>query len=45
MELIDKFREELKQVLEKEKVLAEEDRKILYQLYIKIQNEFKTVSD
>tara|TARA_B100000401_G_scaffold394692_1_gene303237 strand:+ start:4 stop:279 length:276 start_codon:yes stop_codon:yes gene_type:complete len=45
MELRDKFREELKQVLEKENVLAEEDRKILYQLYIKIQNEFKTVSD
>ena len=45
MELRDKFREELKQVLEKENVLAVEDRKILYQLYIKIQNEFKTVSD
>ena len=45
MELRDKFREELKQVLEKENVLAEEDRKILYQLKIKIQNEFKTVSD
>ena len=28
-----------------ENVLAEEDRKILYQLYIKIQNEFKKVSD
>ena len=45
MELRDKFREEINQVLEKENVLAEEDRKILYQLYIKIQNEFKTVSD
>ena len=45
MELRDKFREELKQALNKENLLAEEDKEILYKLYKKIQNEFKTVSD
>ena len=40
-ELRDKVRNEIRDGLEKEKILNEEDKILLYKLYIKIKNEFK----
>ena len=40
-ELRDKVRNEIRDGLEKEKILNEEDKVLLYKLYIKIKNEFK----
>ena len=40
-ELRDKIRNEIRDGLEKENILNEEDKVLLYKLYIKIKNEFK----
>ena len=40
-ELRDKVRNEIRDGLEKENILNEEDKVLLYKLYIKIKNEFK----
>ena len=40
-ELRDKVRNEIRDGLEKENILNEEDKILLYKLYIKIKNEFK----
>ena len=40
-ELRDKVRNEIRDGLKKEKILNEEDKILLYKLYIKIKNEFK----
>ena len=40
-ELRDKVRNEIRDGLEKEKILNEEGKVLLYKLYIKIKNEFK----
>ena len=39
----EKIRTEIKNGLSKEKILNEEDKILLYQLYIKIKNEFKDI--
>ena len=39
-ELRDKVRNEIRDGLEKENILNEEDKVLLYKLYIKIKNEF-----
>ena len=39
----DKIRIEIKNGLSKDKIFNEEDKKLLYQLYIKIKNEFKDI--
>ena len=45
IELRNKIRSEIKESLKKDNIFAEEDKKILFQLNKKIENEFKTVSD
>ena len=45
IELRNKIRGEIKESLKKDTIFAEEDKKILFQLFKKIENEFKTVSD
>ena len=40
-ELRDKVRNEIRDGLEKENILNEEDKVLLYKLYIKVKNEFK----
>ena len=40
-ELRDKVRNEIRDGLEKENILNEEDKVLFYKLYIKIKNEFK----
>ena len=40
-ELRDKIRNEIRDGLEKENILNEEDKVLLYKLYIKVKNEFK----
>ena len=40
-ELRDKVRNEIRDGLEKENILNEEDKVLLYKLYIKIKNEFE----
>tara|TARA_B100001057_G_scaffold472754_1_gene536367 strand:+ start:127 stop:441 length:315 start_codon:yes stop_codon:yes gene_type:complete len=39
----DKIRKELYDGLEKENMLSIEDKKLLYKLYLKLQEEFKTL--
>ena len=39
----NKIRSEIKNGLSKEKILNEEDKILLYQLYLKIKNEFKDI--
>ena len=39
----DKIRSEIKSGLEKDKILNEEDKMLLYQLYLKVKNEFKEI--
>ena len=39
----DKIRMEIKNGLSKDKIFNEEDKKLLYQLYLKIKNEFKDI--
>ena len=41
----DKMRSEIKTGLEKDKILNEEDKMLLYQLYIKVKNEFKEIEE
>ena len=41
----DKMRSEIKSGLEKDKILNEEDKMLLYQLYIKVKNEFKEIEE
>tara|TARA_B100001123_G_C14877719_1_gene854671 strand:- start:192 stop:476 length:285 start_codon:yes stop_codon:yes gene_type:complete len=43
-DLREKIREEAKAALEKENILNEEDKVILYKLYNKIKKEFETVN-
>ena len=42
-ELRDKVRNEIRDGLEKENILNEEDKVLLYKLYIKVKNEFKNL--
>ena len=39
----DKIRIEIRNGLSKDKIFEEEDKKLLYQLYLKIKNEFKDI--
>ena len=39
----DKVRSEIKKGLAKDKILNEEDKMLLYQLYLKVKNEFKEI--
>ena len=39
----DKIRIEIRNWLSKDKIFEEEDKKLLYQLYLKIKNEFKDI--
>ena len=39
----DKIRIEIRNGLSKDKIFNEEDKKLLYQLYLKIKNEFKDI--
>ena len=41
----DKIRFEIKQGLAKDKILDEEDKMLLYQLYLKVKNEFKEIEE
>ena len=46
IELIkDKIRLEIKSGLDKDKILNEEDRMLLYKLYLKLKNEFKEIEE
>ena len=40
-----KIRLEIRKGLEKDKILNEEDKILLYQLYIKVKNEFKEIEE
>ena len=42
-EIKSKIRIEIKNGLSKDKIFKEEDKKLLYQLYLKIKNEFKEI--
>ena len=42
-EIKDKIRSEIKSSLDKDKVLHEEDKILLYKFYLKIKNEFKEI--
>ena len=39
----DKIRIEIKNSLEKDKIFNDEDKKLLYEFYLKIKNEFKDI--
>ena len=41
----DKMRFEIKKGLAKDKILNEEDKILLYQLYLKVKNEFKEIEE
>tara|TARA_Y100000816_G_C25864859_1_gene451472 strand:+ start:268 stop:573 length:306 start_codon:yes stop_codon:yes gene_type:complete len=41
----DKIRSELKHGLEKDQILNQEDRLLIYKFYIKIKNEFKNIEN
>ena len=46
IELIkDKIRLEIKSGLDKDKILNEEDRMLLYKFYLKLKNEFKKIEE
>ena len=45
IELRSKIRSELKNAIKKDKVFSDEDKLILYELYKKIQNEFKEIPE
>ena len=46
IELIkDKIRLEIKSGLDKDKILNEEDRMLLYKFYLKLKNEFKEIEE
>jgi len=42
-EIKSKIRIEIKNGLSKDKIFKEEDKKLLYQLYLKVKNEFKEI--
>ena len=44
-EIKDKIRSEIKSSLNKDKVLHEEDKILLYKFYLKIKNEFKEIEE
>ena len=39
----DKMRDEIREGLAKDKIFNEEDKKLLYQFYLKVKNEFKEI--
>ena len=39
----DKIRFEIKKGLAKDKIFNEEDKKLLYEFYLKVKNEFKEI--
>ena len=39
----DKMRDEIRDGLAKDKIFNEEDKKLLYQFYLKVKNEFKEI--
>ena len=41
----DKMREEIRRGLAKDKIFNEEDKKLLYQFYLKVKNEFKEIQE
>ena len=41
----DKIRLEIKSSLDKDKIINEEDKILLYKFYLKIKNEFKKIED
>ena len=41
----DKMREEIREGLAKDKIFNEEDKKLLYQFYLKVKNEFKEIQE
>ncbi len=41
----NKIRSELKQGLEKDRILNDEDRLLIYKFYLKIKNEFKDIEN
>ena len=41
----DKIRSELKQGLEKDKIINDEDKLLIYKFYLKIKNEFKDIEN
>jgi cell division protein YceG involved in septum cleavage len=41
----DKMREEIRGGLAKDKIFNEEDKKLLYQFYLKVKNEFKEIQE
>ena len=41
----DKIRSEIKSGLEKDKILNEEDKILLYKFYLKLKNEFKEIEE
>ena len=41
----DKIRLEIKSALDKDKILNNEDRILLYRFYLKLKNEFKEIED
>ena len=41
----DKIRLEIKSALDKEKILNNEDKILLYRFYLKLKNEFKEIED
>ena len=41
----DKMRSEIKSGLEKDKILNEEDKILLYKFYLKLKNEFKEIEE
>ena len=43
--LKDKIRSELKQGLEKDKIINDEDKLLIYKFYLKIKNEFKDIEN
>ena len=41
----DKMRDEIREGLAKDKIFNEEDKKLLYQFYLKVKNEFKEIQE
>ena len=41
----DKMRYEIREGLAKDKIFNEEDKKLLYQFYLKVKNEFKEIQE
>lgn len=41
----EKIRKELKSALDKEKIFHEEDKQLIYKLYIKVKDEFKNIEN